>query len=245
MSQPPVFYKNPSVATILSFFFMGLGQLYNGQIAKGIIFMILYLLSLLLISVLIGIITTPICWIFGMVDANQSAKAVNAKLAATVSSSSALQMTKRCPQCAEEIKLEAVVCRYCNHRFDPQDVSRDVERSRQQDLEARSPVEPSRMYQLGKQIGQVFAQQESTAAPAPTSAPASSWHLIVDSPRGDQRETLVVTLRDIDPSAADAVADPGGTEIRTRAGLSLSEANALMERLLRAGFSSRKERDNA
>lgn len=176
-----------------------------------------------------------------MVDANQSAKAVNTKLAATVRSSSAQQITKRCPQCAEEIKLEAVVCRYCNHRFDPQDVSRDIERSRRQDQESHSPVEPSRMYQLGKQVGQVFSQRESAAAPAAISTPASTWHLIVDSPREDQRHALVVALRDIDPSIADAA----GKEIRTRAGLSLSEANALMERLLTAGFSSRKERDQA
>lgn len=33
---PPVFYKNPGLAAVLSFFFMGLGQIYNGQIAKGV-----------------------------------------------------------------------------------------------------------------------------------------------------------------------------------------------------------------
>ncbi len=33
-SQP---IKNPNVAAILSFFFPGLGQIYNGQIAIGII----------------------------------------------------------------------------------------------------------------------------------------------------------------------------------------------------------------
>jgi len=36
-TQPPKFYKNPSIATILSFFYMGLGQIYNGQIGKGIV----------------------------------------------------------------------------------------------------------------------------------------------------------------------------------------------------------------
>jgi len=58
-TQPPKFYKNPSTATILSFFFMGLGQIYNGQIGKG----------------------TPILWIWGMVDANNSAKKINEKIA--------------------------------------------------------------------------------------------------------------------------------------------------------------------
>ncbi|MCH7860016.1 MAG: hypothetical protein IID14_10040 [Candidatus Marinimicrobia bacterium] len=80
--QPPIFYKNPSVATILSFFFMGLGQIYNGQIGKGIIFIILYGISLILILAAIGLITTPILWIWGMMDANSSAKRINVELAA-------------------------------------------------------------------------------------------------------------------------------------------------------------------
>jgi len=43
--QAPVFYKNPGIATVLSFFWMGLGQLYNGQIAKGIGFCIVYAIT--------------------------------------------------------------------------------------------------------------------------------------------------------------------------------------------------------
>lgn len=80
-NQPPKFYKNPSVAIILSFFFMGLGQIYNGQIGKGILFIILYGISVALMVVIVGFITTPILWIWGMVDANNSAKKINEKLA--------------------------------------------------------------------------------------------------------------------------------------------------------------------
>lgn len=80
-TQPPKFYKNPSVATILSFFFMGLGQIYNGQIGKGIIFIILYGISVALMWVVIGFVTTPILWIWGMVDANNSAKKINESMA--------------------------------------------------------------------------------------------------------------------------------------------------------------------
>ena len=80
-TQPPKFYKNPSIATILSFFFMGLGQLYNGQIGKGVVFNILYGISVALMWVVIGFVTTPILWIWGMVDANNSAKKINEKMA--------------------------------------------------------------------------------------------------------------------------------------------------------------------
>ena len=81
-TQPPKFYKNPTTATILSFLVMGLGQIYNGQIGKGIMFIILYAISWLLMFVLIGFITTPILWILGMIDANRSAKKINEKIAA-------------------------------------------------------------------------------------------------------------------------------------------------------------------
>jgi len=78
---PPVFYKNPGVATLLSFFFMGAGQIYNGEIGKGIAFLITYAVSLLLMFIVIGFVTIPILWIWGMIDANGSAKRINEQLA--------------------------------------------------------------------------------------------------------------------------------------------------------------------
>lgn len=80
-TQPPKFYKNPSIATILSFFFMGLGQIYNGQIGKGVVFIILYGISVALMWVVVGFVTTPILWIWGMIDANNSAKKINENIA--------------------------------------------------------------------------------------------------------------------------------------------------------------------
>lgn len=79
--QQPKFYKNPAVATILSFFFAGLGQIYNGEIGKGIVFIVLYGISIGLMLIVIGFITTPVLWIWGMVDANNSAKRINEALA--------------------------------------------------------------------------------------------------------------------------------------------------------------------
>jgi TM2 domain-containing membrane protein YozV len=70
--------KNPGVAAVLSFFWAGLGQIYNGEIGKGVIFLIGYLVSLMLIFVVIGFITTPILWIYGMVDAYKTAEKLNA-----------------------------------------------------------------------------------------------------------------------------------------------------------------------
>ncbi|MBF0230386.1 MAG: zinc ribbon domain-containing protein [Desulfamplus sp.] len=35
--------------------------------------------------------------------------------------------TKKCPYCAEIIRLEALKCRYCGEIFDPSDVSKSVE----------------------------------------------------------------------------------------------------------------------
>jgi len=79
MSTQP--QKSPGVATVLSFFFMGLGQIYNGQIGKGIMFIILYAISIALMFVIVGFITTPILWIWGLVDANKSAKKINEEMA--------------------------------------------------------------------------------------------------------------------------------------------------------------------
>ncbi len=72
--------KNPGVAAVLSFFFMGLGQIYNGQIGKGLIFMILYAISVALMFVIVGFVTTPILWIWGILDANKSAKKINEEM---------------------------------------------------------------------------------------------------------------------------------------------------------------------
>lgn len=60
---------------------MGLGQIYNGQLAKGILFMIVYGFSWVLMFVLIGFITTPILFIYGIWDAYSSAEKINQWLA--------------------------------------------------------------------------------------------------------------------------------------------------------------------
>jgi len=48
-------------------------------------------------------------------------------------------MSKKCPQCAERIKFEALVCRYCNHRFVAEEVRKEIEAVKL-DLEQTSVV---------------------------------------------------------------------------------------------------------
>lgn len=69
--------KNPGVAAVLSFFICGLGQIYNGQILKGLIMMICYFIAWLLVYVLIGFIIVPVLWIWGMYDAYRTAERLN------------------------------------------------------------------------------------------------------------------------------------------------------------------------
>ena len=41
--------------------------------------------------------------------------------------------TKKCPVCAETIKLEAIKCRFCGEQFDPTEVARQVSEVRNED----------------------------------------------------------------------------------------------------------------
>ena len=69
--------KNPGVAAVLSFFYCGLGQIYNGKILKGILLFCTYSVSWLLMYVGVGFITTPVLWIWGMYDAYKTAEKIN------------------------------------------------------------------------------------------------------------------------------------------------------------------------
>jgi len=69
--------KNPGAAAVLSFFWAGLGQIYNGQIAKGIVLMIVQVINVLLMFVLIGFLTYPLVWLLGIVDAYGTARKHN------------------------------------------------------------------------------------------------------------------------------------------------------------------------
>lgn len=83
--------KNPGYAAVFSFFWPGLGQIYNGQIIKGTILIFLMLLSWL--SFLVGLLALIghgpfffciflmffplLTWLFSMTDAYRTAEDIN------------------------------------------------------------------------------------------------------------------------------------------------------------------------
>ncbi len=69
--------KSAGLAAVLSFFISGLGQIYNGQIGKGIGMIVLYIFFWILVFVIIGIPLLLILWIYGMYDAYNTAKKIN------------------------------------------------------------------------------------------------------------------------------------------------------------------------
>ncbi len=74
---PYVRRKDPGAATMLSCVVPGVGQLYNGQIGKGIAFLLLTVVNVLLLFVGIGVFTGLVTWIWAMVDAHIAAEKIN------------------------------------------------------------------------------------------------------------------------------------------------------------------------
>ena len=97
--------KNPGLAAVLSALINGLGQMYNGQIGKGLIIIGIQIVNALLTIVFIGFITGLLVYIWSIYDAYTVAKQINADADKQV-----LVDTKQCPRCAERVKSEAVVC---------------------------------------------------------------------------------------------------------------------------------------
>lgn len=69
--------KSPTLAVILSFLIVGLGQVYLGLGKKGVILFIIQMIFGILALVYIGYILAFLGWIYAMLDAYYSAKAIN------------------------------------------------------------------------------------------------------------------------------------------------------------------------
>lgn len=69
--------KKPWLALLLSFIFPGLGQFYVRAFKTGVVLIVLYIISLLLMQFIIGIVMFPIVWIYAMIHAYNKAKVGN------------------------------------------------------------------------------------------------------------------------------------------------------------------------
>lgn len=70
--------KDAGIATLLSFFLPGAGQLYNGQIGKGLAFLLVTIfVNVPLMFIGVGFLTALVTWIWSMADAHSSAEKIN------------------------------------------------------------------------------------------------------------------------------------------------------------------------
>jgi TM2 domain-containing membrane protein YozV len=69
--------KNPAVSLILSFFIPGLGTMVNGNVGRGVLILVLYVVGWVLSFLLIGIPLLIGAWIWGLVDGYTSAQRWN------------------------------------------------------------------------------------------------------------------------------------------------------------------------
>lgn len=61
--------KNNGVAAVLSFFVPGLGQIYKGELGKGIVIVAVYTVSWMLTCIFIGYFILVPLWIWAIYDA--------------------------------------------------------------------------------------------------------------------------------------------------------------------------------
>jgi TM2 domain-containing membrane protein YozV len=69
--------KSPVLAAILSFLVCGLGQWYNGQFGKGVIYLIIALVCGSTMAIGIGFLLAPLWWVFSIADAYITAGKIN------------------------------------------------------------------------------------------------------------------------------------------------------------------------
>jgi TM2 domain-containing membrane protein YozV len=76
--QPMVAPKSPALSVLLSIFIPGLGSMVNDNVSTGVTILLLNILGLVLAIFLIGIPIMISTWVWGLVDAYQSAQRWNA-----------------------------------------------------------------------------------------------------------------------------------------------------------------------
>jgi TM2 domain-containing membrane protein YozV len=73
--------KNPGLAAVLSFLISGVGQIYNGEIGKGILIIVVQIVNAVLMMLVIGFITWLGVWIWSIYDAYKTAERINLQYA--------------------------------------------------------------------------------------------------------------------------------------------------------------------
>lgn len=76
----PIYKKSPGLAVVLSFFIIGLGQVYIGLIKKGIILFVLAVVSGTLMMVLVDFVLWLLIWAYAIYDAYNLPKRLTAVL---------------------------------------------------------------------------------------------------------------------------------------------------------------------
>ncbi len=66
--------RHPGLAAVLSFIVPGLGQIYNGELAKGFAFVAGMIVSGLLCAIFIGFFLLIAVWIWAVIDAYRTAE---------------------------------------------------------------------------------------------------------------------------------------------------------------------------
>ena len=69
--------RNPIIAAVLSLIVAGVGQIYNGQILKGVLFIVAQIINGALLYVAIGFVTMPLVGLWAVIDAYLVAKRNN------------------------------------------------------------------------------------------------------------------------------------------------------------------------
>jgi TM2 domain-containing membrane protein YozV len=73
-SEEKSIMRSPILAAVLSLIIAGLGQIYNGQVTKGVVFIVIQLINGVLTAVLIGWLLLPLVGLWSMIDAYMTAK---------------------------------------------------------------------------------------------------------------------------------------------------------------------------
>jgi TM2 domain-containing membrane protein YozV len=138
--------KNPTLAAILSLLIPGVGQIYNGEVGKGILIIVVQIVNTVLMTIVIGFFTALAVLVWAVYDAYKTAERINlqyaqqygagymppayAQLNAPYTTAAtgpvppasaqpaASTGQKQCPRCAEMVQGAAKVCRYCGHEFE-------------------------------------------------------------------------------------------------------------------------------